>query len=220
MFASAKNLLLKFHIKQVSYESSITQRKIGSKYPSSSKQTRTCSKRLQMKVAHSVEKQLYRSIWSARCFPAVFSRHLWKKITCFVNFDNLIGQLLCLPQYHRLRRRSAKRYLWDTESVEDQAISSLVQRGDRPSMPPTDYQEEKGAFQLTINYFLWSTHYIMFVKGNISRNTSVYSVMSVMQWDQYLTMAPQITALAAWLCSAIDITGLDIGYRGVWCLFA
>ena len=36
------------------------------------------SSRLQMKAAHG-EKQLYRSIWSARCFPAVFSRHLWKK---------------------------------------------------------------------------------------------------------------------------------------------
>ena len=152
---------------------------------------------------------LERTLLSRGFFPPFV-----EKIPCFVNFDNLIGQLLCLPQYH-LRRRSVKRYLWDTESVEDQAISSLVQRGDRPSMPPTDYQEEKGAFQLTINYFLWSTHYIIFVKGNIS-STSVYrwnkhSVMSVMQWDQYLTMAPQITALAAWLCCAIDITGLDIG---------
>ena len=34
--------------------------------------------------------------------------------------------------------------------------------------------------------------------------------MSTTEWDE-LTMAPQITALAAWLCSAVDITGLDIG---------
>ena len=114
MFASAKNLLLKFHIKQVSYESSITQRKIGSKYPRSSKQTRTCSNRLQMKAAHSVMQcrkaalsfYLERTLLSRGFFPPFV-----EKITCFVNFDNLIGQLLCLPQYHYLRRRSAKRYL-------------------------------------------------------------------------------------------------------------
>ena len=132
---------------------------------SSSKQTRTCSKRLQMKhywKLHTVlsmtqcPKAIYlkRTLLSRGFFPPFVG-----KITCYVNFDNLIGQFLCLPQYHHLRRRSAKLYLWDTESEEDQATLSLLPRGDRPSMPPTDYQEEKGAFQLTKIKILWSTHY-------------------------------------------------------------
>ena len=38
---------------------------------------------------------LERTLLSRGFFPPFV-----EKITCFVNFDNLIGQLLCLPQYH------------------------------------------------------------------------------------------------------------------------
>ena len=72
--------------------------------------------------------------------------------------------------------------------MEDRVSLSLLLRGDRPSMPPTDYQEEKGAFQLIITMILplhnLSKAVVVFVdKWNKSQHYECHTVKSRPQFD-------------------------------------
>ena len=170
MFASAKNLLLKFHIKQVSYESSITQRKTGSKYQTSSKQTRTCSNRLVSRwKLHTLSKSSVIVLFGAhaafpRFFPAICGKNhvfckLWQSdwsIALLAAVPFAETKCKTLPLRHWECGRSSY-FVFVTERRQTKHAAHRLPG--RKGCVSTDHNW---------NIFLWSTHYIIFVKGNIS----------------------------------------------------